>query len=135
MQYIVETRVGNTWENTWTEDDVPCVFDSEHEARAALRDLMHEMPDYDAADYRVMLDLSRYDAVEVAPLRREIIDGVDCFEMCEATDSDLHCWGVYLHDAIDGGVVSVADCPTQDTANLIAAGLEKMLTQAMHPVI
>lgn len=133
MQYIVETRTGNSWENTWTEDDVPCVFASEHEARAALRDLMHEMPDYDAADYRVMLDLSRYDAVEVAPLRREIIDGVDCFEMCESTDSDLHCWGVY--DAIDGGVISVADCPTQDTANLIAAGLEKMLTQAMHPVI
>jgi hypothetical protein len=135
MRYIVETRVGSTWENTWTDDDAPCVFDSEQEARAALRDLMREMPGYNAADYRVMLDLSRYDAVEIAPLRREIIDGIDCFEMCEAADADLHCWGVYLHDAVAGGVISVADCPTLDTANLIAAGLEKMLTQALHPVV
>jgi hypothetical protein len=76
------------------------------------------------------IDLTRYNAVEIAPLRREIIDGIDCFEMCESTDSDLHCWGVYLHDAIDGGVISVADCPTKEIAELVADGLEKVLTAA-----
>ena len=54
MRYIVETRTGNSWENTWTEDDVPCSFASEHEAREALDDLMREMPDYDEGDYRIV---------------------------------------------------------------------------------
>jgi hypothetical protein len=54
MRYIVETRIGNGWENTWTDDDVPCVFASEHEARAALLDLMLEMPDYNSRDYRIV---------------------------------------------------------------------------------
>ena len=81
------------------------------------------------------MDLTRYDAVEISPLRREIINGVDCFEMCEATDSDLHCWGVYLHDAIDGGVISVADCPTKEIAELVGEGLEKMLTAAGQTLV
>ena len=76
------------------------------------------------------MDLTRYNAVEISPLRREIIDGIDIFEMCESTDSDLHCWGVYLHDSIDGGVISVADCPTKEIAELVGEGLEKMLTAA-----
>ena len=54
MSYIVETRTGNSWENTWTEDDVPCVFAGEHAAREALDDLMREMPDYDEGDYRII---------------------------------------------------------------------------------
>jgi hypothetical protein len=54
MRYIVETRTGYSWENTWTEDGVPCVFASEHEAREALDDLMREMPDYNEGDYRIV---------------------------------------------------------------------------------
>ena len=54
MKYIVETRFGNTWENVWTDDDIPCVFDSEHEARAEIDALLKEMPDYSAKDYRIV---------------------------------------------------------------------------------
>jgi hypothetical protein len=73
------------------------------------------------------MDLTRYDAVEISPLRREIIEGIDCFEMCEATDPELHCWGVYLHDAIEGGVINVADCPTKEAAELVSRALFLML--------
>ena len=54
MKYIVETRMSRCWENTWTDDDMPCVFESEHEARAALADLLKEMPDYSERDYRIV---------------------------------------------------------------------------------
>jgi hypothetical protein len=54
MSYIVETRFGRTWQHCWTEDDVPCAFASEREAREALDDLMREMPDYDEGDYRIV---------------------------------------------------------------------------------
>ena len=52
--YIVETRIGHDWENVWTEDDQPLTFATRAEARAELSDLMTEMPDYDAADYRIV---------------------------------------------------------------------------------
>ena len=54
MKYIVETRFGNTWENVWTDDDIPCVFESESAARAALAALLKEMPDYSERDYRIV---------------------------------------------------------------------------------
>jgi hypothetical protein len=54
MKYIVETRFGNTWENVWTDDDILCVFDSEHEARAEINSLLKEMPDYSDKDYRIV---------------------------------------------------------------------------------
>jgi hypothetical protein len=54
MKYIVETRFGNTWENVWTDDELPCVFESESAARAALAALLKEMPDYSDKDYRIV---------------------------------------------------------------------------------
>jgi hypothetical protein len=54
VKYIVETRFGNTWENVWTDDDIPCVFDSEHEARAEINGLLKEMPDYSERDFRIV---------------------------------------------------------------------------------
>jgi hypothetical protein len=54
MKYIVETRMGRCWENTWTDDEVPCVFESKSAARAALAALLKEMPDYSERDYRIV---------------------------------------------------------------------------------
>lgn len=74
------------------------------------------------------MDLTQYTDTEVSPVAREVIDGRDCFEMCDPDSPDLHCWGVYLRHQ-DGHAVHVADCPTQEAAQLVAAGLEKMLAQ------
>jgi hypothetical protein len=54
MPYIVETRVGNTFENTWTEDDAPCVFDSKGEAIEGLAELALLLPDFNPEDYRIV---------------------------------------------------------------------------------
>jgi len=53
-RYAVETRFGNHWENVWTEDDQPMTFTSRGEARLEIRYLLSQMPDYDAADYRIV---------------------------------------------------------------------------------
>ena len=52
--YIVETLIGSDWENVWTEDDKPMTFTSRGEARLEIRYLLWKMPDYDAADYRIV---------------------------------------------------------------------------------
>jgi hypothetical protein len=54
MRYIVETRVGNDFENTWTEDDAPCVFDSKAEAIQGLAELALALPDFNPEDYRIV---------------------------------------------------------------------------------
>jgi len=54
MNYIVETRVMYRWENCWTEDDQPMTFTTRAEAQAEIDDLLEEMPDYSAEDYRVI---------------------------------------------------------------------------------
>lgn len=54
MRYIVETRVGNTFENTWTEDDAPCVFDTKAEAIQGLAELALALPDFNPEDYRIV---------------------------------------------------------------------------------
>lgn len=54
MRYIVETRVGNTFENTWTEDDAPCVFDTKAEAKEGLAALARMLHDFNPGDYRIV---------------------------------------------------------------------------------
>jgi hypothetical protein len=126
MRHIVETRTGNSWENTWTDDGVPCVFESRSAARAALDELLEEMPDYAERDYRIVRDPEEYDAVEVHPVAREVIDGVECFEQCDRDFPDIHYWSVYLHMK-EGGISCIADCPTEEVANFIADAVEKVL--------
>ena len=41
--YVVETQVGNTWENVWCEDDKPMTFVSEDEAEAEIEDTLECM--------------------------------------------------------------------------------------------
>jgi hypothetical protein len=41
--YVVETQVGNTWENIWCEDDKPMTFVSEDEAEAEIEDTLECM--------------------------------------------------------------------------------------------
>jgi hypothetical protein len=53
MTYIVETRMGNTWENCWTEDDKPLTFPTHEAAQAEVNDLLAEMHDYSPEDYRI----------------------------------------------------------------------------------
>ena len=53
MRYIVETRVGNTFENTWSEDDAPCVFDTKAEAIQGLAELALVLPDFNPENYRI----------------------------------------------------------------------------------
>ena len=50
---IVETRMGNTWENCWTEDDKPLTFPTRAHAQEGIADLLAEMPDYSPEDYRI----------------------------------------------------------------------------------
>jgi hypothetical protein len=54
MKYIVETRVGNTFENTWSEDDKPCVFETKDEAIQGLAELALALPDFNPEDYRIV---------------------------------------------------------------------------------
>jgi hypothetical protein len=37
MKFEVQTRIGNEWENVWSEDDVPLTFATSFLAREALR--------------------------------------------------------------------------------------------------
>lgn len=55
MTYQVLTRTYvDGWANLWHDDDgVPWVFDTVEEAQAEIDDLLQEMPDYDAEDYRI----------------------------------------------------------------------------------
>lgn len=58
MTYQVLTRTGNDWTNCWTnffsdDEGEPWVFDTVAEAQAEIDDLLQEMPDYDAGDYRI----------------------------------------------------------------------------------
>lgn len=52
--YIVETRMVNSWENIWTENEKPLVFATESEAQSEIDDLLSEMPDYSRDDYRIV---------------------------------------------------------------------------------
>ena len=51
--YIVETRIGNDWENVWEDDGVPTTFPTRAEAEQAIVDLLHNMPDYLRDEYQV----------------------------------------------------------------------------------
>jgi hypothetical protein len=51
-QVLTRTYVDG-WINCWTIDGVPWVFDTVEEAQAEIDDLLQEMPDYDAGDYRI----------------------------------------------------------------------------------
>jgi hypothetical protein len=56
-RYEVQTRMGNTWENCWTEDGTPQTFATRADARAELRQFIKDakacLDGYDNADYRV----------------------------------------------------------------------------------
>ena len=52
--YIVETRMGNTWENCWTEDDKPLTFPTHEASQAEIDEVLAEMPDYSPEDYRIV---------------------------------------------------------------------------------
>jgi hypothetical protein len=58
--FEVQTRTGrNTWENVWTEDDVPLTFTSSFFAREALRDHLNDCKaagiEVYAKDFRINL--------------------------------------------------------------------------------
>lgn len=72
------------------------------------------------------MDLTQHKGIDVFPVSREIIDGRDCFEMCEPDSPDLHCWGVYVRHQ-DGHPVHVADCPTKEIAQTVQRALLLML--------
>ena len=54
MIYEVQTRMVNTWENCWTDDNGPLTFTTKKEAQAEIDELMREMPDYSPEDYRIV---------------------------------------------------------------------------------
>jgi hypothetical protein len=73
------------------------------------------------------MDYSLYDEVEVHPvLHLETPGGEMFFEVCERDDPDIHCWSVYLHLRV-GGVECIADCPTEDIANMVAWAVRRHL--------
>jgi hypothetical protein len=52
-QVLTRTYVDG-WANLWHDDDgVLWIFDTIEEAQAEIDDLLQEMPDYDADDYRI----------------------------------------------------------------------------------
>ena len=52
--FEVQTRIGNDWENVWTDDDQPTTFPTHAHALIGIAHLLDEMPDYDPNDYRVV---------------------------------------------------------------------------------
>lgn len=74
------------------------------------------------------MNLELYDAVEVQPVRRELLHGLEYFETTKPDAPNVHCWSVYLH-LREGGVECVADCPDQATAALVANALENQLKE------
>jgi hypothetical protein len=52
--YIVETRFANSWENTFSENDLPLEFLSIEDAQSEIEDLIANMPDYLRSDYRIV---------------------------------------------------------------------------------
>jgi hypothetical protein len=55
MRYIVETRMAyGFFENTWSEDDKPCVFETKDEAIQGLAELALALPDFNPEDYRIV---------------------------------------------------------------------------------
>jgi hypothetical protein len=42
MKFEVQTRIGATWENVWTEDDAPLTFATPAEAESALLDHLND---------------------------------------------------------------------------------------------
>jgi len=54
MKYIVETRFGNDFENTWTEEEKPCTFDTLADAIVGLNELAKMLPDFCEDDYRIV---------------------------------------------------------------------------------
>ena len=52
-QVLTRTYVDG-WANLWHDDDgVLWIFDTIEEAQTEIDDLLQEMPDYDAEDYRI----------------------------------------------------------------------------------
>lgn len=69
------------------------------------------------------LDLTRYDAVEIQPVSREVHEnGQECLEVCDPNSPDLYCWSVYLH-MCEGPVECIADCMTFNHAEFIARAI------------
>jgi len=54
MTYEVQTRMVNTWENCWMEDDKPLTFETKAQAQSEIDDLLALMPDYSPDDYRIV---------------------------------------------------------------------------------
>jgi len=65
-------------------------------------------------------DITDFDAVEVEPVC-EFPDGT--VEVCDRHSAEITFWSVYLH-LKEGGVICIADAPTEDMANTIAHALQ-----------
>jgi hypothetical protein len=51
MRYVVETRMGNVWEDVWSEDGEPMTFDSEEAAEAEIEDTLDTLQEaYELGD-------------------------------------------------------------------------------------
>lgn len=71
MAWIVETAIGDSWENAWLdEDEKPVVFASIEEARLELREFLADQTEaaysghmgdfYDPEDFRIVEDVNVY---------------------------------------------------------------------------
>lgn len=68
MRYVVETRMGNTWEAVWSEDQEPMVFDSEEEAEVEIAETLEDLQEaYEQGDmsspmtrdeFRIVMDFT-----------------------------------------------------------------------------
>ena len=51
MRYVVETRMGNTWEAVWSEDQEPMTFASEEEAEVEIAETLEDLQEaYEQGD-------------------------------------------------------------------------------------
>lgn len=51
MRYVVETRMGNTWEAVWSEDQEPMTFASEEEAEVEIAETLEDLQEaYELGD-------------------------------------------------------------------------------------
>ena len=96
-RWVVETRIGNDWENTWHEDEQTQTFASRAEAKAALDEFFDDLKaanmdgGYSRSDYRIRrLGLN------------ESAGGIDMetwMGLCRKYAQHVYCYGDLVSDA------------------------------------
>jgi len=71
-------------------------------------------------EFNSLIDISKWDAVEVHPVWEDELGNGDVVDEGQETY-----WGVYVH-LVDGGIQCIAEMPTKELANDLEELIEKL---------